>query len=119
MTIITLCSDPNDGTHGLFVDGKRVVDSGDYDATPEDLFWPEALAAVAEALGGTLVEENRYRPSRRDDSAAMEGFSEYESYWPDTLDKMGPVEPPYEEPEGELTAEDLDPNAEWNTAGYS
>jgi hypothetical protein len=112
--IVTLCGDPNDGTHGLFIDGVKVLDSGDEDVTVKDLFWPEVVAAVVEALGGTLVEEARYRPSRK-----VPGYfdvpDEYESFWPDRLEDMGPVEPPYEEPPGELTAEDLNPDAEWNT----
>jgi hypothetical protein len=117
--IITLCADPNDGTHGLFIDGKLALDSDDEDVTSEGGmdFWRDALDAAITALGGTLVEETRYRPRQK--VATYDGYGEWESFWPDTLDKMGPVEPPYEEPKGELTAEDFDPNAEWNTAGYS
>lgn len=110
---VTLVSDPNDGACAVFIDGRRVIDSGDDDVSI-DPFWPDAIAALVEAFGGTFSEEVRYRPSKQDGYASMEGFIEYDSYWPDTLDGMGPVEERIEEPEGELTSEELDPNAEWN-----
>jgi hypothetical protein len=105
-TTITLCADPNDGTHGLFIDGKLVLDSGDEDVTVNDPFWPEAVAAVCEALGITLVEESRYRPSRKDYNG------EYDSYWPETLDGMGPVEEPYvPDPDAEIVPETMGEHA--------
>lgn len=87
--IVTLVGDPNDGTHGLFVDGKLVCDSADEDATLNSFgldFWRDAVDALCTALGATFNEESRYRPGRSD------GFGEYESFWPETLEGMGPIE---------------------------
>ena len=112
---ITLCADPNDGSHGMFVDGVLVCDSGDEDVSFNDMgmtFWRDALDAAITALGGTLVEESRYRPSRKMGPPFEEG--EYESFWPETLDRMGPVEPPYD-PGEPIQDEENNPMADWNT----
>jgi hypothetical protein len=105
--IVTLCGDPNDGTHGLFIDGKHVLDSGDDDVTVTDLFWPEAVRAVVEALGGELHEETRYRPSHKVGAPFEE---EWESFWPETLEGMGPVEPPYDPPDEKDDGEPANPD---------
>lgn len=104
--IITLCADPNDGAHGLFINGDLVTDSGDDDVTGADDFWRDAIVTVADAIGATLVEESRYRPARRD----YDG--EYESFWPQRLEDMGPIEEPYvPDPTAEIVPEPLDENA--------
>jgi hypothetical protein len=109
---ITLCFDPNDGTHGLFIDGILALDSDDEDVTPTGGmdFWRDALASVVEALGGTLVEECRYRPSQR---FGIPGEEEWESFWPQFLKDMGPLEPPFE-PEEPRQDEENHPAADWN-----
>lgn len=111
---IVLVTDPNDGAAAVFVDGKKVYDTGDSDLMGDDSLFMELFEAIVDQIGGVFVEESRYRPSRQDSFAAMEGFIEYDSYWPESIDGMGPVEEPLTEPDGELTAEELDPQAPWN-----
>jgi len=97
MNTITLVGDPNDGTHGLYMNGVLICDSGDADATLNLVgadFWRDALDSAITALGGELVEETRYRPAHRVDRHSE--YEEYESYWPEKLEDMGPLEPPYE-----------------------
>jgi len=107
MHTLTLVGDPNDGTHGLFIDGVLVCDSGDEDVTPtDDGFWRDALDAAITAMGGTLVEECRYRPGRKLGSYDLEP-DEWESFWPEKLEDMGPIEPPIgEEPVFKLEDEE-------------
>lgn len=112
---ITLCFDPNDGTHGLFLDGSLICDSGDDDVTPSGGmdFWRDALDVLCDNLGATLKEECRYRPSRRD---GYPGEKEWESFWPQRLEDMVPVEEPnVPDPEAEIVPEpdDEDANPNW------
>jgi hypothetical protein len=92
MHTLTLVGDPNDGTHGLYMNGVLICDSGDADATlnsPDLDFWRDALDAAITALGGELDEQTRYRPSRKDGAPFEE---EWESFWPEKLENMGPIE---------------------------
>ena len=95
--VLTLVGDPNDGTHGLYMNGVLICDSGDGDVTldsTELYFWRDALDAAITALGGELVEECRYRPSRT--LPRYDDYAEYESFWPEKLEDMGPLERTYE-----------------------
>ncbi len=107
MHTLTLVGDPNDGTHGLYMNGVLICDSGDADATlnsPDLDFWRDALDAAITALGGELDEQTRYRPGRK---AGAPFEEEWESFWPEKLENMGPVEPPIgEEPVFELDDEE-------------
>jgi hypothetical protein len=102
MHTLTLVGDPNDGTHGLYMNGVLICDSGDDDVTFNHVgmdFWRDALDAAITHLGGELVEETRYRPSLKDTS--YDQVDEWVSFWPEKLEDMGPVEPPYEPAEEE------------------
>ena len=112
MHTLTLVGDPNDGTHGLYMNGVLVCDSGDDDVTLNAIgldFWRDALDEAITQLGGTLVEETRYRPGRKFGSYDLEP-DEWESFWPEKLEDMGPVEPPYDPPVEEESGEPANPD---------
>ena len=112
MHTLTLVGDPNDGTHGLYMNGVLICDSGDDDVTFNGQgmdFWRDALDAAITALGGELVEECRYRPSLKDTSYDQVG--EWVSFWPEKLEDMGPVELPIgEDPVAEEDEEPANPD---------